>query len=94
MKRLNYYQAHKNKKPRKKKVVHRFNYFKTMLLMSTAIYASQLKIIISQPTCSPTNKQQKSLAIANHCLNFANAVSNIAKEHKRQKYLKRLNKNH
>lgn len=91
MKRLNYYQVHKNKKPCKKKQVYRFNYFKTMLFMTTAISAAQLNTIVSQPTYPPRNKQQKAIAIAEHCINYANTISNIAKEHKKQKYLKRVN---
>lgn len=70
MKRLNYYQVHKNKKPRKKKVTHRFNYFKVMLLMTSAISAAQR-------INSVTSKAQKALAIAGHCINHA--ISNIAK---------------
>jgi len=88
MKRLNYYQVHKNKKPRNKKKVYRFNYFKVMMALTTAISASQLRIIISQPI---KNKAQKALYIAEHCIKQVEVIKNISKEHNRQKYLKRVN---
>lgn len=91
MKRLNYYQVHKNKKPRKKKVVHRFNFFKVMLLMTSAISVAQLNIILSQPINSVASKAQKALAIAESSINFLNTISSIKKEHNKQKYLKRVN---
>jgi len=91
MKRLNYYQVHKNKKPRKNKVIHRFNYFGVILTTASAISAAQLRKIISQPTYPPHNTALKAISIAEHCINHAISISNIAKEHKRQKYLKRVN---
>jgi len=91
MKRLNYYQVHKNKKPRKNKTVHRFNYFKVMLLMSSAISVAQLSTIVSQPIYTQTDKAKKALSITEHCINQVEVIKNIYKEYKRQKYLKRVN---
>lgn len=75
MKRLNYYQVHKNKKPKKKKRV-KPNLIALKLAILTASSSVQLAI----------NNSQKSDIISklggtiNICFNHAIAVKNIVKE--------------
>jgi len=83
MKKLNYYQVHKNKKPKKLKVRK-----PSKLMIESAIIAmqsfSQHAIIVSQQFKSVA---EKSLAVLENVKNHADAVQNLFKKEKATRYL-------
>ena len=85
MKKLNYYQVHKNKKPKKLKVRK-----PSKLMIESAIIAmqsfSQHAIIVSQQFKSVA---EKSLAVLENVKNHADAVQNLFKKEKATRYLQR-----
>jgi hypothetical protein len=85
MKRLNYFQVHKNKKPKKLK-----NRKPSFLQIQSAIIAmksfSQHAMIVSQQFNSVA---EKSLAVLENVKNHADAVQNLFKKEKATRYLQR-----
>ena len=84
MKKLNYHQVHKNKKPKKLK-----NRNPSYLQIQSAIIAmqsfSQHAIIVSQKFKSVA---EKSLAVVENVKNHADAVQNLFKKEKASNYLR------
>ena len=90
MKRLNYYQVHKNKKPVNRKVKRSYNdklFFKLKTIERFSFVQS--KIIISQ--CYKSTAE-KALAVANNVIETANLISKAFKDQKKQRYLNRIKK--
>ena len=85
MKKLNYFQVHKNKKAKKLK-----NRKPSYLQIKSAIIAmqsfTQHAIIVSQPFKSIA---EKSLAIVENVKNQAEAIQNLYKKEKSTRYLRR-----
>jgi hypothetical protein len=85
MKRLNYFQVHKNKKPKKLK-----NRKPSYLQIQSALIAmksfSQHAMIVSQQFNSVA---EKSLAVLENVKNHADAVQNLFKKEKATPYLQR-----
>jgi hypothetical protein len=85
MKRLNYFQVHKNKKPKKLK-----NRKPSYLQIQSALIAmksfSQHAMIVSQQFNSVA---EKSLAVLENVKNHADAVQNLFKKEKANRYLQR-----
>ena len=85
MKRLNYYQVHKNKKPKKLK-----NKKPSYLQIQSALIAMESfrnhAIIVSQQFKSVA---EKSLAVFENVKNHADAVQNLFKKEKSTRYLRR-----
>jgi hypothetical protein len=84
MKRLNYFQVHKNKNPKRLK-----NRKPSYLQIQSAIIAmksfSQHAMIVSQQFNSVA---EKSLAVLENVKNQANAVQNLFKKEKATRYLR------
>ncbi len=85
MKRLNYYQVHKNKKPKKFKN-KKLNFLKIQLSLIAMQSFSQHTIIVSQQFKSVA---EKSLAVLDNVKNHADAVQNLFKKEKANRYLRR-----
>lgn len=85
MKRLNYYQVHKNKKPKKFKN-KKLNFLKIQLSLIAMQSFSQHAIIVSQQFKSVA---EKSLAVLDNVKNHADAVQNLFKKEKANRYLRR-----
>jgi hypothetical protein len=87
MKRLNYFQVHKNKKPKKlkNKKVNKLGLNVLLIGMHSFV---QHEIIVSQQF---KNISEKQLAILNNVKNTANAIQKIFNEQKKIKYLQRVN---
>ena len=85
MKRLNYYQVHKNKKPKKFKN-KKLNFLKIQLSLIAMQSFSQHAIIVSQQFKSVA---EKSLAVLDNVKNHADAVQNLFKKEKATRYLQR-----
>lgn len=85
MKKLNYFQVHKNKKAKKLK-----NRKPSYLQIQSAIIAmqsfAQHAIIVSQPF---RNIAEKSLAVLENVKNQAEAIQNLLKKEKSTRYLRR-----
>ena len=85
MKKLNYYQVHKNKKPKKLK-----NKKPSKIMIESAIIAmqsfAQHAIIVSQNFNSIADK---SLTVLENVKNHADAVQNLFKKEKATRYLQR-----
>ena len=81
MKRLNYYQVHKNKKPKKFKN-KKLNFLKIQLSLIAMQSFSQHAIIVSQQFKSVA---EKSLAVLDNVKNHADAVQNLFKKEKAKK---------
>ena len=85
MKKLNYFQVHKNKNPKKLK-----NRKPSYLQIQSAIIAmqsfAQHAVIVSQPFKSIA---EKSLAIVENVKNQAEAIQNLYKKEKSTRYLRR-----
>ena len=85
MKRLNYLQVHKNKKPKTLK-----NRKPSYLQIQSAILAmqsfAQHAIIVSQPF---KNIAEKTLAVVENVKNQAEAIRNLYKKEKATRYLRR-----
>ncbi len=85
MKKLNYFQVHKNKNPKKLK-----NRKPSYLQIQSAIIAmqsfAQHAIIVSQPF---KNIAEKSLAVVENVKNQAEAIQNLFKKEKSTRYLRR-----
>jgi hypothetical protein len=85
MKRLNYYQVHKNKKPKRLK-----NKKPSFLQIQSALIAmqsfTQHAIIVSNKFSSVS---EKSLAVLENVKNHADAVKNLFKKEKTNRYLQR-----
>jgi len=85
MKKLNYFQVHKNKKPKRLK-----NRKPSYLQIQSAIIAMQSfskhAMIISQQFNSVV---EKCLAVLENVKNHANAVENLFKKEKATRYLRR-----
>ena len=82
-KRLNYYQVHHNKKPRKKKG-KRVNLLALKLQLIQMQGFVQQSIIVSQ---SFKSIAEKSLAVVENVINIAEAISNEVKKEKNIQYL-------
>lgn len=82
-KRLNYYQVHLNKKPRKKKG-KRFNLLDLKLQLIQMQGFAQQAIITSQAFNSLA---EKSIAVVDNVLKIAESVSNEIKREKAMQYL-------
>lgn len=86
MKRLNYFQVHKNKKPKRLK-----NRKPSYLQIQSALIAmqsfSQHAIMVSQ---SFNSVAEKSLAVLENVKNHADAVQNLLKKEKSTRYLRCL----
>ena len=85
MKRLNYYQVHKNKKPKNFKN-KKLNFLKIQLSLIAMQSFSQHAIIVSQQFKSVA---EKSLAVLDNVKNHADAVQNLFKKEKANRYLRR-----
>lgn len=86
MKRLNYYQVHKNKKPKKigrKKV----NVLQLKLALIHMQSFAQHSLIVSQ---SFNSIAEKSFAIIGNNINHANAVLKVLKEERKNSYIKKI----
>ena len=84
MKRLNYFEVHKNKRPRKLKN-KKPNYFQIQSALIAMESFRNHAIIVSQQFKSVA---EKSLAIVENVKNHANAVSNLIKKEKSTRYLR------
>ena len=84
MKRLNYFEVHKNKRPRKLKN-KKPNYFQIRSALIAMESFRNHAIIVSQQFKSVA---EKSLAIVENVKNHANAVSNLIKKEKSTRYLR------
>jgi hypothetical protein len=84
MERLNYYQVHKNKKPKrlKSKKVNLLSLKLAVLAMESFAHHA---MICSKQFNSVTNK---SLAIVQNTINIANAAAKLAIAEKKNRYLK------
>ena len=85
MKKLNYYQVHKNKKPKKLKN-RKPSYFQIQSAIIATQSFAQHAIIISQPF---KNIAEKSLAVVENVKNQAEAIQNLLKKEKSTRYLGR-----
>ena len=85
MKRLNYYQVHKNKNPKKLKI-KKPSFLKIQLSLIAMQSFSQHAIIISQHFKSV---EEKSLAVLKNVKNHVDAVQNLFKKEKANRYLRR-----
>lgn len=87
MKRLNYYQVHKNKKPIKRKVKIKFNPFISKIGLTTILSSMEVKKIIENHLLS---RSEKAIKIFNSVLNCNTSIVGICKEQKKQRYLNRI----
>jgi len=89
---MNYYQIHKNKKP--KRLVKKSKRFISMVVplvaMSNAMGLAQMKIIQSQPIPDDVNKPytnlEKSIEIASVVINQFSALVNITKSEQQRRF--------
>jgi len=91
MKKLNYYQVHKNKKPKRNLLKRRRkpNLLVFQMAVLQAHSYAQTQIIASQPFQS---LGEKALMVAKNIVATADAMANVAKNYKKKDYLNRLNK--
>lgn len=90
MKRLNYYQVHKNKKPvNRKQKISLNNTLLFRLKMIQRFSFVQNQIIVSQ--CYKSSAE-KSLTVSNNVIETADLISNTFKDQKKQRYLNRIKK--
>ena len=92
MKKLNYYQVHKNKKPINRKVKTRSNALQVKLGLIALIGASQLAIIKSQVSGNKNGQHIKKVESIKVITETANLISKEIKEQKKQMYLNRIKK--
>ena len=91
MKRLNYYQVHKNKKPLKRKAeINKFSTLSVKLGLIALNSAMQLKIIESQVSKTKNGQLIKKVECIKVIKETANAMANVFKYQKKQRYLNRL----
>ena len=86
MKRLNYYEAHKNKKPKVKKEKKYVSLLYPFLAMQTAISASQIHILQSQQTLSYKVKEDKNLSIISTIKDTMFAYDKIFKAERQRRF--------
>ena len=86
MKRLNYYQAHKNKKPKRLKKP-KINLFATKAAIINSHFFMQHSIIVSQQF---NTLAEKTLAIAKNIINRSEAIIELFRETKKNNYERRI----
>jgi hypothetical protein len=84
MKQNNYYEIHKNKKPKRRLQRRKINSLSLMLLSSSMVSIAQHATIVSQHFNSVA---EKSLAVFENITKQAQNIHKIISNHKKNKYL-------
>lgn len=84
---VNYYKAHKNKRPKKLFKKKRFkSTFGLKLSLMSCFNAQQFYITQSQPTRNESEKDNKKVSLVNICLNALISVIDILKKERLDKF--------